>query len=116
MYYKVVVSGDEIFFENANGVEPVVGFIACRLIQAESEELAVAQVKRDILVHWNHSFNADRKLGMPRLVIEYINQIGGWFKPRIQQDFFWFTSEDHKRQQLDELTQAPRQWRFWRQT
>jgi hypothetical protein len=117
-YYKVVLSGENIFFENASRIdhdapEPVIGFIACKLIQAENDELAIATAKRDLLVQWNQSFNLDRKLGMPKLNIEHIEEVRGWFKPKSTNDYYWFTNEDHKLMQLEKFTQPPRQW-FWR--
>src|SRR5690606_39170278 len=101
MYYKVVISGGGIFFENYDHPEPVIGFIACRIIQADYEELAIATAKRDILVNWNQSFNADRKLGMPRLAVEHLTQVKQWMKPKIKHDYYWFTSEGHKQEQLE---------------
>ena len=117
-YYKVVLSGENIFFENASRIdqdapEPVIGFIACKLIQAENDALAIATAKRDLLVQWNQSFNLDRKLGMPKLKIEHIEEVRGWFKPKSTNDYYWFTNEDHKVMQLEKFTQPPRQW-FWR--
>ena len=119
-YYKVVLSGENIFFENANGIdsdapEPVIGFITCKLIQAESEELAIATAKRDLLVQWNQSFNLDRKLGMPKLTLEHIAEVRGWLKPKSTHDYYWFTDQEHKQKQLEKFTQPPRQW-FWRST
>lgn len=116
-YYKVVLSGENIFFENASRIdsdapEPVIGFITCKLIQTESEELAIATAKRDLLVQWNQSFNLDRKLGMPKLSVEHIAEVRGWFKPKSTHDYYWFTDNDHKQLQLGKFTQPPRQW-FW---
>lgn len=113
-YYKVVLSGENIFFENSSDApEPVIGFITCKLINTETEELAIATAKRDLLVHWNHSFNSDRKLGMPKLAVEHIAEVRGWFKPKSKNDYYWFTDAEHKQAQLEQLTQLPRQW-FWR--
>jgi hypothetical protein len=117
-YYKVVLSGENIFFENASRMdsdapEPVIGFIACKLIQTDSEELAVAIAKRDLLVQWNQSFNLDRKLGMPKVTVEHVAEVRGWFKPKSTNDYYWFTDSEHKQMQLEKFTQPPRQW-FWR--
>lgn len=114
MYYKIVISGSGIFFENYDHPEPVIGFIACRITQAYSEELAIATAKRDILVNWNQSFNADRKLGMPRLTIEHLAPANRWFKPKIQHDYYWFTNETHKQQQLEKFIRPRSFWRWWR--
>ena len=111
-YYTVVISGSDIFFENYTSTAPVVGFIACRLIQAQTEELAVAMAKRDILVDWNRSFNADRKLGLPILHLEHIAPFKGWIKPKIHHDYYWFTDEEHKQAQVAEFVVAPKKW-FW---
>jgi|SRR5690606_7502698 len=113
MNYQVLISGTEIFFENYNHPEPVIGFIACRIIQAADEELAVAIAKRDILVNWNQSFNADRKLGMPRLKVEQITAVRFWFKPKIKHDYYWFADEAGKQQQLQKFCQ-PSSFRLWR--
>lgn len=113
MYYQVIVSGDGIFFENDERSEPVIGFIAHRVVQAPSEELAVATSKRDILVQWNQQFNADRKLGIPRLRIEKITPVKKWLKPKASQDYFWFTNESHKSGHMDAIARTPVRW-FWR--
>lgn len=113
MYYKVVISGAGIFFENYDHPEPVIGFIACRMIQATSEDLAIATAKRDIRVNWNQSFNADRKLGMPRLNVEHLAQVKHWTKPKIKHDYYWFTGEAHKLEQLEKFTRPPSLW-FWK--
>src|SRR5690606_37357347 len=100
--YKVVLSGENIFFENYSDTpEPVIGFISCKFINADSEELAVATAKRDLLVHWNQSFNLDRKLGMPKLAVEHIVEVRGWFKPTSIHDYYWFTDNHHKQLQLE---------------
>lgn len=113
-YYKIVLSGENIFFENySDATEPVIGFITCKLVDAETEDLAIATAKRDLLVQWNHSFNSDRKLGMPKLSVEFAEPVKGWFKPKTSHDFFWFTSQEHKHKQLQEFTRAPTRW-FWR--
>lgn len=117
-YYKVVLSGENIFFENASRIdsdsaEPVIGFISCKPITAETPVLALAIAKRDLLVHWNQSFNFDRKMGMPKLTLEYMGEVSGWFKPKSTQDYYWFTSEEHKQTLLAQLGQPLRQ-RLWR--
>ena len=112
IYYKIVLSGADIFFENYSNPDPVIGFIACRLINAPTEALAIATAKRDVLVDWNHSFNADRKLGMPKLQIEHIEQVKGWFKPKASNDYYWFTDDTHKQAHIDELLTPPKKW-FW---
>lgn len=115
-YYKIVLSGENIFFENySDAPEPVIGFITCKIINAQTEELAIATAKRDLLVHWNHSFNGDRKMGIPKLNVESIESIRGWFKPKISNDYYWFTDPDHKQEHIEKLTQTGGKW-FWRRS
>ena len=113
MIYKVVVSGSGIFFENYGDPNPVIGFVTCRLVTATTESLAIATIKRDILVHWNQSFNADRRMGMPKLAIEFIAPFKGLIKPRTRQDYYWFTNPEHKQEQLAKFIK-PRSLLFWR--
>lgn len=115
MFYKVVVVGADIFFENYGNPEPVIGFVASRLIEAHSEELAIATIKRDILMHWNHSFNADRKLGIPKLKIEFVTPFTGWLKPKNKQDYYWFTSIEGKQELLDKFTRSVSPWLWWKE-
>ena len=112
MYYNVIISGDNIFFENFTDSDPVIGFIARRLIQASCEELAIATAKRNILVHWNNSFNADRKLGVPSLHVEHISVFQGWIKPKTTHDYYWFADTNSRKEQLDKFTKPPKKW-FW---
>lgn len=97
------MSGDDIFFENYDNPEPVVGFVTSRVIKAASEDIAIATAKRDILVQWNQSFNADRRLGLPKLAVERLTPIRPWLKPKSQHDYFWFVNPAQKEQQLSEL-------------
>lgn len=118
MYYKVVLAGENIFFENdsanpdlsLNHPEPVIGFISCQYIRADNEELAIAIAKRDLLVNWNQSFNADRKLGMPKLTLQHIVTVKRWFKPKTTDDYHWFTSDAHKQEQLRKLMEKSGRW------
>ncbi|MES2824247.1 MAG: hypothetical protein V4732_11645 [Pseudomonadota bacterium] len=109
-YYKVVISGANIFFENYDSSTPIIGFIACRLVKAQSQELAIATAKRDILVHWNQSFNADRRHGMPGLQLEHVAPFTGWKKPKTKHDYYWFSDAEHKQAQIDKFTQQKEKW------
>jgi hypothetical protein len=113
MYYTLVISGENIFFENYDSLEPTIGFIAFRLVRAQTEELAVAIAKRDILVHWNQSFNADRKLGLPILHLEHIALFKGLIKPTIKHDYYWFSHAEKKQEHIEKLTKPKSPW-FWR--
>jgi hypothetical protein len=111
IHYKVVISGENIFFENdVATTEPIIGFISYQFIKAETAELAIAKAKRDLLVNWNQSFNADRKLGMPKLSVEHIALYKSWFKPHSPHDYHWFTNGEQKQQLLDKFVAPKRQW------
>ena len=111
-YYNIILSGANIYFENYHSDQPVIGFIACRLVRAQTQELALALAKRDLLVDWNHSFNADRKLGLPSLRLEHIAPFKGLLKPKNRHDYYWFTDDAHKQQHLESLTTPAKKW-FW---
>ncbi len=108
--YKIIITGKGVCFDNYGSPEPVIGFIACRLIRAESEELAVAIAKRDILVHWNQSFNADRKTGLPQLQLEKISKTRRWRVRKPKHDYYFFTSEADRTAKLEKLLQAKKRW------
>lgn len=118
MYYKVVFAGENIFFENDSASpdlslqhpEPVIGFISCQYIRAESEDLAIAIAKRDLLVNWNQSFNADRKLGMPKLTLQHIVTVKRWFTPKTTDDYYWFTNDAHKQEHVSKLMEKSNRW------
>jgi hypothetical protein len=112
MHYKIVVSGNGIIFDNYGSPEPVIGFVACRLIEAESETLAIATAKRNILVQWNQSFNADRKIGLPKLIIEHIAPVRNLFRRNAKHDYYFFVSEETKQQYLERFTRVKRWWAF----
>jgi len=118
MYYKVVFAGENIFFENdsanpdpaLNSPEPIIGFISCQFIRADNQDLAIAIAKRDLLVKWNQSFNADRKLGMPKLTLQHVLTVNRWFKPKTTDDYHWFTSDAHKQEQLSKMMEKSKGW------
>lgn len=112
-HYRIVISGEGFFFDNYGSPEPVIGFIACRIVKAESESLAIALAKRDILMHWNQSFNADRKLGLPKLHIEAVTQ-GKRSGPKPKQDYLFFTSDEQRQAHLAHYCQKRPWWALWR--
>lgn len=116
MRYLLVLSGENIFFETTSeedvAPELVIGFLACRLVTAPSDELAIAQAKRDLLVQWNQSFNADRKLGMPLLNVEFMVHLENCRAPKITHDYHWFTALSQKQELLTTLSRLPKKL-FW---
>lgn len=116
MQYLVILSGANVFFETSVGDAPmgdlVIGFIACHLVTAPTDELAVAHAKRNLLVNWNQNFNANRKFGMPSLTIEKMMRLDRSPIPKITQDYFWFRTPEEKDELLEKLSQQPKPW-FW---
>lgn len=110
MHYKIVVTGNNILVENYGSTEPIIGFVACRVIKAESEALAIATAKRNILVNWNQSFNADRKVGLPKLRVEKIDSVSPWLAKEPSTDYFFYSTDEGHREHLDKLTKPRRRW------
>jgi len=109
MHYKIVMTGNDIFVENYGGDEPIIGFVACRIVKAESEALAIATAKRNILVTWNQSFNADRKVGLPRLEVEKVTSVSPWLAREPKHDYLFYASAEIRQAHLDKLIN-PRRW------
>ncbi|MGD8174535.1 hypothetical protein [Marinimicrobium sp. ARAG 43.8] len=109
-HFKIVMTGSSILVDHYGSTEPIVGFVACRLLKAESEELAIATAKRDILVQWNQSFNADRKAGLPKLSIEKISTIRPWLTRKPKHDFYFYVSDEQRFEHLQKLTRTKHRW------
>lgn len=109
MHYKIVMTGTEIFIENYGADDPIIGFVACRIIKAESERLAIATAKRNVLMTWNQSFNADRKVGLPKLVVEKVMTVSPWLAREPKSDYLFYTNRESHQAHLDKLTK-PRRW------
>jgi hypothetical protein len=109
MHYKIILTGSDIFVENYGSADPITGFVACRIIKAETERLAIAMAKRNILVNWNQSFNADRKVGLPNLEVEKVTQVNGWLTREPKNDYFFYTDDQTREAHLEKLIN-PRRW------
>ncbi len=110
MHYKIILTGSDILVDHYGSPDPVMGFVACRIIKADSERLAIAMAKRDILVQWNQSFNADRKAGLPRLTVEQITTVNPLFTRKPKHDYYFYSSEEAHREHLEHFTRVKRRW------
>lgn len=108
-FYKIVLTGTDILVDHYGSPEPVMGFVTCRLVRADSETMAIATAKRDILVQWNRSFNADRRAGLPRLSVAQISPVRRWLTRKPRHDFYFYSSDERRDQHLALLTR-PRRW------
>lgn len=108
-HYKIILTGSEIFVDSYGSADPLIGFVACRIIKAETEELAIAMAKRNILVNWNQSFNADRKIGLPTLEVQKITPVNRWLTREPKNDYFFYADAESRQQYLEQLT-TPRRW------
>jgi len=43
---------------------------------------------------------------------EHVALFKGWIKPKVHHDYYWFTDEEHKQQQIAEFIALPKKW-FW---
>lgn len=109
-FYKIVLTGTDIMVDHYGSPEPIMGFVTCRLVKAESEAMAIATIKRDILVQWNRSFNADRRAGLPRLSVEWIGPVRRWLTRKPRHDFYFFDSNERRDEHLRHLIQPKRRW------
>jgi len=88
--YRVVVSGTGIFVESGDQGDSFSAFVACRFVQAETEELAIATAKRDLLMEWNRCYNRSRTAGLPRLTVELVARVHSPFKSSRKSDGYRF--------------------------
>lgn len=110
MHYKIVLTGDSIIVDHYGTEPPAMGFVACRIVKAESEEMAVAVAKRDVLVQWNQSFNADRKAGLPQLTVDKVSTVRPWLTRKPKHDYYFYDSEEKHREHLHHFTRSRRRW------
>lgn len=108
MHYKIVLTGDGIIVDHYGTEAPVVGFVACRIVKAESEALAVAMAKRDVLVQWNQSFNADRKAGLPQLVVEKVSTVTPLLTRKPKHDYYFYDTAEKHQEHLAYFTRGKR--------
>lgn len=110
MHYKIVLAGSDILVDHYGSPEPVMGFVTCRLVKADSEKLAIATVKRDVLMQWNQSFNADRRAGLPKLSVELVTTVHPWMIRKPKHDFYFYVSAEQREAHLQHFTQPKRRW------
>lgn len=109
-YYDVIVAGDQIFFENESE-HPITGFVTCRRVQADSAQTAERTAKHTLLINWNQTLNADRKLGVPRLTVEDTRRVGllrRWLRPAPSGDYYFYDSPEVRQQHLAALLKRRR--------
>lgn len=108
--FDIILTGDNIFFENVEH-RPINGFVTCRRVEAEDEETAQRTARHRVLIHWNQTLNADRKLGVPRLTVEQVLPVGRlrrWFRPAPTLDYFFYDNPELHQQHLAALLQRRR--------
>lgn len=110
MHYKIVLTGNDIIVDHFGGAEPVMGFVACRILKANSEKMAIAIAKRDILVQWNQSFNADRKAGLPKLTVDSITPVTPLLTRKPKHDYYFYDSEERRQEHLEYFTKGKKRF------
>ncbi len=109
-FYDVILTGDKIFFEN-DQERPINGFVTCRRVEATSEEEAQRIAKHRLLIHWNQTLNADRKLGVPRLSVAHtlpVSLLRRWLRPAPSGDYYFYDSPEVQQQHLAALLKRRR--------
>lgn len=107
--FDVIVCGTDIFIENHAG-RLITGFLTCRRIRAEDEDQAAVYACHQVLIHWNQSYNSDRKLGVPSLQVELIQNARRWINRAPSEEYYFFDSAERKREHFRFLCQSTRPW------
>lgn len=107
--YDIILCGEDIFFEN-HETHAITGFLTCRRVAAESADEAIIQAKHQVLIHWNQSYNADRRLGVPALSVARVSEVKRWINRQPDQDYYFFDSPDNKAAHQSNLEDSSRPW------
>ncbi|MDO3382107.1 hypothetical protein [Gilvimarinus algae] len=108
-YFDIVLCGTGIYFDNL-GEQPVIGFLTARRVAALNPEDALRRARHQILVHWNQSYNAERKLGVPKLECVSANEIKRWIHRHPNEDYFFFDTPERKQEHLAGIHDSARPW------
>lgn len=109
--YRVVVTGRGILVESNDQGDYFTGFVVCRFVKAASESEAVALVRRNLLIEWNHSFNRNRSSGVPRLSVELSARVNSPFKTSASSaNYSFFSAENEVQTHLDQIISASSGW------
>ncbi|WP_020209285.1 hypothetical protein [Gilvimarinus chinensis] len=108
-YYDVVLCGTGIFFDNY-AETPIIGFLTARRVEATDEAEAVKLAQHHVLVHWNHHYNAQHKLGVPTLKVTKVTPVRKWLNRTLNEDYFFFDSEAVKTEHLALIHHSARPW------
>ncbi|MDO3388803.1 hypothetical protein QWI17_23350 [Gilvimarinus sp. SDUM040013] len=107
--FDVIVCGTDIFIEN-HTESVITGFLTCRRIDAQDAEQAAVHACHQILIHWNQSYNSDRKLGVPKLHVELIQNARRWINRAPTQEYYFYDSAERKREHFQQLCRSTRPW------
>lgn len=107
--YDVIVCGTDIFIENHTD-NVITGFLTCRRIAVADEDQATVHACHQVLIHWNQSYNSDRKLGVPNLHVELIQVAKRWVNRAPTEEYYFFDTPERKREHFQLLCQSTRPW------
>ncbi|WP_339614947.1 hypothetical protein [uncultured Gilvimarinus sp.] len=108
-FFDVTLCGTEIFFDNYTE-QAVIGFLSARRVAASSLEEAILRARHEVLIDWNYTHNADRKLGVPKLTTEQVHPIKKWLHRHPSEDFYFFDSPERKQEHLATINNSARPW------
>ncbi|WP_339897038.1 hypothetical protein [uncultured Gilvimarinus sp.] len=109
--FDVLLCGTQIYFDNGTE-QSIIGFLSARRVANDSLEDAVLRARHDVLIDWNHTYNADRKLGVPKLTTVQVQAANKWLHRNPTEDFYFFDSEQRKQEHLALILDSARPW--WR--
>ncbi|MCP8898214.1 hypothetical protein [Gilvimarinus xylanilyticus] len=107
--FDVVLCGTGIYFDNFTET-PIIGFLTARRVAAADTTQAIKLAQHQVLVHWNQSYNAEHKLGVPRLEAVTTTAIRKWLRRALDEDYFFYDSEAVKARHLAHIHHTARPW------
>lgn len=108
--YHLIIVGQNVLLDRGAG-EPVLGFVAARIIRCKTEAEAINLAKINLLKEWKINFNRNNKAGTPSLSIEQITPIKNPFKKlKFANELWFFTDEDEKNTHLEKSRHALKRW------
>jgi hypothetical protein len=108
--YYIIYHASEILLDHSTE-QPIIGFIAPRILRAKSKEEAVNLGKLQLFKTWKSDFNRDNRAGTPALNANHISRIRNPFKNlKFDQELLFFRSQEQADEHLNNSKLALKHW------
>lgn len=108
--FYIIFAGKDILLDRGAG-EPIIGFIAPRLVAADSELDATNRAKIKLLKQWKLDFNRDNKSGTPQLEPLTIIPIKNPFKRMaFDSELYLYRDSDEREMHIQNCRHAVKRW------